>query len=442
MSNARRARLRSIGARRWLSGAVLAALSGALVVSQVLRATTHARRPLGAVDAADAAAVGSSIVESLELMTGVRIMSGNRVRLLLDGRGTYPPLLADLAAARRTITMQMYYARPGTLTDSVASILCARARAGVSVRLLLDAFGAVDLPRRWRHEIAACGVRVSLLRPLEWSTIHSATDRSHVRAVVIDGRVGYTGGFGLADYWLGDGHHEGQWRETNVRFEGPAVGGLQAAFAAAWSEATGELLVGQEFFPTDTLDRSRDSAVDAGLLFTAPSTGSTAAERFLALAIQSARRRLYITNSYFVPGEDFRRLLAAAADRGVDVRILTVGANTDVKTPWLAGRTFYDALREHGVRVYEYQPSMMHAKTMVVDDVWSSVGSMNFDNHSLAFNDESVLVVFDRGFAASMDSVFVDDLRYAREMTPALLSGRSWAERAIEQGAKLLSRIL
>lgn len=178
------------------------------------------------------------------------------------------------------------------------------------------------------------------------------------------------------------------------------------------------------------------------MLFAVPSTGSTAAERFLQIAIRSARSRLYIANSYFVPNGELRRLLEDAANRGVDVRVLTVGANTDVRTPWLAGRSYYAELRQHGIRVFEYQPTMMHAKTIVVDGAWATVGSMNFDSHSLAFNDESNLIVVDQRFAARMDSVFLADLQYAIEMTPEVLRARPWWERVLERGAVALARIL
>lgn len=416
----------------------LALLSATLVLTEVLSAAHH--RPSHSSSRVVAATDVVDIAGALQLLTGTRITTGNRVELLLNGDGTFPSLWRDLAAARRTIVVQMYYVKPGRVADTMATVLCGRARAGVRALLLVDAFGSVDASRSWIRRMRDCGVEVAALRKLQWYTIHSATDRSHVRAVIVDGRIGYTGGFGLADYWLGDGRRENQWRESNTRFEGPAVASLQAAFAAAWMEATGELIEGEDFFPR--VDSLPTSGVDAGVLFATPTVGSTAAERFLSLAIRSARRRLYIANSYFVPNAEFRRLLAAAAARGVDVRILTAGAKTDVRMPWLAGRFRYDELSAEGVRIYEYEPSMMHAKTMVVDDAWGTIGSMNFDNHSLAFNEESNLVVLDSAFAARMDSVFFEDLRHAQEMTPAVLAARSIWERMLEGGAVVLSRIL
>jgi cardiolipin synthase len=261
-----------------------------------------------------------------------------------------------------------------------------------------------------------------------------------VRVVVIDGQVGYTGGFGLADYWLGDGHHDEQWRESNVRFEGPSVMQLQTAFSAAWAEATGELITGPLFFPIGGFQPR--GSMDAGLLYASPTTGSTPAERFLSLTIVGARKTLYIANSYFVPDDDFRRLLTRAAKRGVDVRILTVSSKTDVTTTWYAGRHFYEELMRAGIKVYEYQPTMLHSKTIVADGMFSAVGSMNFDNRSMAFNNESQLVVIDSVFGRQMDSTFLDDLRYAKQITLPEFEKRSVLSKMVERGASFFSRLL
>jgi cardiolipin synthase len=240
---------------------------------------------------------------------------------------------------------------------------------------------------------------------------------------------------------LGSGLHEDQWRESNVRFEGPSVLALQAAFAAAWVESSGELLVEDRFFPRGAF-RVRPGTATAGLLFTSTTTGSTAAERFLALSIAGSSRTLYIANSYFVPDDDFRDLLVAAAKRGVDVRVLTASEKTDVRVTWYAGRSRYEALLSGGVRVYEYQPSMMHAKTMVADGIWGTIGSMNFDNRSLAFNNETNLVVWDRDFGAVLDSTYHNDLRHAREIKLSEFTERPWTARLVELGASVFSRIL
>ncbi len=377
---------------------------------------------------------------SIELYTGTHIDPGNKVEVLLNGDGTYPPLWRDLAAAQRTITVQMYYSQPGAVADSLEKYLVMKARAKVRVLLLLDAFGSQPLKPEWIQNLKHAGVEVVWLRPLRWYSLNKAAQRSHVRAIVIDGHIGYTGGFGLADYWLGDGHHDDQWRESNVRFEGPTVSSLQAAFAAGWAEATGELLTGDLFFPRASFAAAGQT--QAGLMHSVPSSGSTPAERLLALSIAGAQKTLYITNSYFVPGENFMQLLLKAARRGVDVRVLTVGERTDVKTTWYAGRTYYDALLSGGVKVYEYKPAMMHAKTMVVDGVWSQIGSMNFDNRSLAFNNESLLLVLDRKIGAQMDSIFFDDIKSSEEMNLARFRKRPLPGRILEWGAQKLRRVL
>ena len=383
----------------------------------------------------------SAFRDLIGLFSGVHLVHGNRVAHLLNGDGTYPKLWSDLRSARQTITVQMYYSKPGAVADTMAAVLSERARAGVRVLLLLDAFGSQSLRKRWADNLESAGVEVQRLRKLRWYSIHNAADRSHVRAVVVDGRIGYTGGFGLADYWLGNGRTKDQWRESNARFEGQVVMELQAAFAAAWVEATGELLVGDAFFPRRVF-REQPGSTTAGLLYTAPTTGSTTAERFLALTIAGARRTLFVANSYFVPDDDFRDLLVAAAKRGVDVRVLTVGPESDIKTTWYAGRARYPRLMAGGVRIYEYQPTMMHAKTIVTDGIWSTVGSMNFDNRSLAFNNESNVVVWDREFGAAMDSTFLEDLRFAREIDPRHFAKRPMTERVIELGASVFSRVL
>ncbi len=377
---------------------------------------------------------------TIELFTKTHIDPGNKVDILLNGDGTYPPLWKDIASARRTITVQLYFCQPGAVADTMAKYLSERARAKVRVLLLIDAFGGGPLKPEWVDSLKAAGVEFAWLRPLRWYTLYKAAHRSHVRAIVIDGRIGYTGGFGLADYWLGNGHQEGQWRETNARFEGPTVGALQAAFASGWGEATGELITGDMFFPKGSF--STEGNVHAGLMHSIPSIGSTPAERFFVLSIAGARKTLYISNSYFVPGENLMQQLLTAARRGVDVRVLLPNEKTDVKTTWYAGRTYYEKLLEGGVRIYEYSPTMMHSKAMVVDGIWSYIGSMNFDNRSIVFNDESNLVVLDQGVGAQMDSIFLDDLRWSKEIKLESFRQRSLKGKVLEWGAQKLRRIL
>ena len=377
---------------------------------------------------------------TMALYTGTPLTEGNAVEILADGDGTYPLLWRDLRSARHSITAQLYYAMPGAVADTFAAVLAERARAGVRVLLVLDAFGSQPLTDGWSDSLRAAGVEVAFLRRLRWYKLDRVTSRSHVRAVVVDGVIGYTGGFGLADYWLGGGRRDDEWRETNVRFRGPAVAQLQAAFATAWAETAGQLLTGTFFFPDSALVPA--GGARAALLFTAPPKGSTPAERFLALSIAAARRTLYIANGYFIPDDDFRRFLCEARARGVDVRVLAPSTNIDIRTVYFASRARYSVLLACGVRLYEYQPAMMHAKTLVVDGEWAAIGSMNFDNRSLALNNESNLMVLDRAVGARLDAMFLEDLRFAREITTRAFAARPWWHRPLEAGAALLSRVL
>ena len=423
--------------------AALVLVLGALVLIGVLSATrgTPIETVVARGDRDGPPPVTDSLfLRTMELFTGTHVEPGNRVELLLNGDGTYPPLWRDIRSARQTVTVQMYFAQPGAIADTMAALLAERARGKVRVLLLLDAIGSQDLVGDWSDSLRAAGVEVAVFRPKRWYELHKLQNRSHARVVVVDGRVGYTGGFGLADYWQGDGHSPEEWRETNVRFEGWTVAQLQAGFASGWAEATGELLTGDTFFPRRAF--AEPGAVQAGLMHTLPTTGSTPAERFLLLSITGARRSLYIANSYFVPDDDLRGALKRAAGRGVDVRVLTTGPDTDIKSTLYAGRARYEELLEAGVRVYEYQPTMMHAKTMVVDGLWSTVGSMNFDNRSIALNNETNLVALDRGIGARMDSLFLDDVKYSKEITLAEFRRRPWYHRVLERGATMLSRVL
>lgn len=390
-----------------------------------------------------------AFVELASVTADVWFSGGNGVEVLVDGAGTFDRLFDDISRARATVTLQLYYCAPGRLADALAERLVERARAGVRVLFLHDAVGS-SLPDEYFEPLREAGVEAHVFRPLRSWTVHRAHERSHARIVVMDGEVGYTGGFGLDDRWSDAGvRGEPGWRDTNVRFTGPAVASLQAAFAAGWAEAAGELLMGPEFYPHMDDDPPRQSRrtrrsdpVLCGLLHSRPDIGASTAERLLALTIAAARERLYIANAYFVPGDEFRELLVEAAGRGVDVRILTASDRTDIPIVRFAGRGMYDELMAGGVRVYEYQPAMMHAKTLVADGIWTSIGTLNFDNRSLALNEESSLLVQDPDVGARMEALFLADLEHAIEITPDAFAIRPRHEQVKEQLAVRAARLL
>jgi len=391
--------------------------------------------PVGRAPPSVSSPAFSSVVGAL---TGTAVGPGHRVEILTDGV-LFERLFLDIAQARRSITIYAYFCEPGRLGDRLADALSERARAGVTVLFLADGFACRRLVRAIGPRLEDAGAQVAVLRPIHWYSMHRIQHRNHARMIVVDGEVGYTGGFGLADEWIGSAGSVVAWRETSVRFTGAAVGVLQAALLAAWAEATGTLHAGPEFFP----HRPSDSVgVRAGLLYSPPGIGTTPAERMLALSVSGAERTLFIANAYFVPTPLMLSLLVDAERRSVDVRLLLPGPRTDLPSTRWAGRGFYGELLEAGVRIFEYERTMMHAKTLVADGVWASIGSMNLDNRSTRLNDEAALLVHDRAVATELDSLFLGDLGHAIEITLPAHRARSLWQRFLERGMRLVAPLI
>ncbi len=372
----------------------------------------------------------SRFCQTFATLTDTTIHAHNRIDLLPNGDGVYPRLWEALESAQDLITWHVFWFKPGRLADRLADVLVDRARAGVTVLFLYDYVGSMGIPEEYYQRLREAGVEVQAFRKPHWKRLYKFQQRMHVRAVVIDGRVGFTGGFAIADEWDGDGRHPDQWRDTSVRVEGPIVRQLQTAFASNWAEACGELIVGKRVFPPDG---DPPGNTTAGLLFDAPSLGSTNAERFFILSIGGATERLYITNPYFVPNQHFRTALIEAVRRGVDVRVLTPGTNNDRMSTYHAGRAAYEELIEGGVRIYHYRPTMVHAKTLVADGVWSAVGTINFDNRSMVLNDEVAVVMHDRSCGEALEALFLEDLEYADEVSLEEVRGRGLLDRVRER---------
>jgi len=373
---------------------------------------------------------------SVALLTGAMLLPGNEVELVLDG-SVFPRLFEDLRSAKRSITIQMYYSLRGKVTATLADILSERARAGVQVFMIYDAFGSSALGGDYARRLRDAGVNIVAFRPLRFSNLWIVQNRAHIRGIIIDGEIGWTGGFGFDDKWLGEGRVGTGWRDTAVRIRGPAVMQLVQAGIAAWAEATGDLFTGRLTPPV-----AEKGVEAAAILYTDPSLGSTAAERFLALSIAGARKTLFITNAYFAPDKNFVALLVDAARRGVDVRLLVGGPKTDVRVARQAAHARYDALFAAGVKIYEYAPTTLHAKTFVVDGCWSTVGTMNFDNRSLALNDEVTLMIRDPIFGRRMEDQFSDDLTRSEPVDPVAFAQRPFYEHILEWGANQITRVL
>lgn len=407
------------------------------------------RRP-GSVRATERPPVDSrAFVEGMAGAVSGPVGRGGTASLLVNGDEIFPALLADIRSARRSVNFMVYIWEPGVASDRVLAALTERARAGVQVRVLLDGFGGMNAPDSAFATLRAAGGRVGTFRPLRFGVLTRFHRRNHRRAIVIDGTVGFTGGAAVGDKWLGDGDRPEHWRDDLVRVTGPLAGSLQSAFAQSWSGATGEVLVGDAFFPPATPTTAgaatREAESDAVRItshvnvVSSPASEAHPLRKVFWLSFASARQRLWITNPYFVPDEHLRAILKERARAGVDVRILLPGEENDAPPIRWAAQRYYGDLLEAGVRIYEYQPTFLHAKTLVVDGVWSVVGSANLDVRSKELNEENVLGMQDRDFAAQLERTFVADLRNAREIRLGEWRERGWWARVRERGTSVFS---
>jgi cardiolipin synthase len=357
-------------------------------------------------------------LRSLAGNVGAPLRSGGEVRLL-DNGAFFPALLAALANARRTINFTVYIWEPGRASDQVFAALEERARAGVEVRVLLDGLGCLGVPEEDVEALKAAGGKVERFRPPRLGKFTRFHKRTHRRAIVIDGTLGFTGGSAIADKWMGDASSPEEWRDFMVEVTGPLAATLQSAFVPIWAHSTGEILSGPDVFPATAdaapADGAHGVAYHVGVA-SSPSSENHPLRLFFFQTVAAARQRLYITTPYFVLPRAAREAVAARARAGVDVRILMPNEHTDADLIRLTSHWYYEDLMEAGVRIYEYQPTMMHSKSVVVDGVWTVVGSANLDVRSDELNEENVLGIWDAGFARQMEQTFLRDLERAREI--------------------------
>lgn len=356
-----------------------------------------------------------AFVRSIEAHTVSSLIEGNRALLLLNGEEIFPAMLAAIREARSTITFANFIYEDGAIAGEMATALAERCRAGVAVNVLLDAVGSSQMPRQYWTRLEDAGCQIAWFHSLNPFAIKRINHRNHRRILVIDGRVGFTGGTGVGEQWTGDGRQPEHWRQTDVRVEGPIVRSLQAAFAENWRDTTGILLGGDRYFPAP--ERRGDLAVQS--VKSSPSSGAAEAYLLFLLTIDGARKSIHITNPYFVPDDAMADALVRAARRGVSVSIITAGVAQGVLDRLVrqASRAHYPRASKAGVKIYEYGPALLHAKTMVVDGQWVSIGSANLDNRSFALNNELNLVFMDRGIADRLIRVFEEDLEYSRPVS-------------------------
>jgi cardiolipin synthase len=365
---------------------------------------------------------------TLEGVTGFHVVGGNHADILRNGDEIFPAVLAAIGAARSTITYAQYFYEDGRIGKQVVQALAERCRAGVAVHLLLDGFGGAGLPDADTVALRGAGCQVAFFRAAGSLITGRVNHRNHRRILVVDGRVGFTGGSGLADRWLGDGTAAGHWRDTDVRLEGPVVRQLQSAFVDTWQRTTGVVLAGPAYFPATLPARG---AMRMQVVTSAPAQGDYALYTTLLLAIRGARRSIRITNPYFVPDDVMREALAEAVRRGVRVEVLLPGA-LDSSVVRAASRAGLGPLLQAGIIVYEYLPALLHAKTMVVDDAWVTIGSANLDPRSFALNGELNVVIYDRTIAAHMTAIFANDVAHARRIRYVRWTLRPFGRRVLE----------
>ncbi|NPD29936.1 phospholipase D-like domain-containing protein, partial [Corallococcus exiguus] len=357
---------------------------------------------------------GAGFASALYQTTGVRMEPRNRIRWANNG-AVFDVMVEEIGRARASIHIVMFIWRPGRASDRMIEALAERARAGVHCRVLVDPLGSGPFETEVKPRLEAAGCEAHLFRPLP---ADENLARNHRKILVVDGKVAVTGGLAIQDEWLGDARNEKEWRDTNVRVQGPVVAQLQQAFAENWQESTGELLP-QTDFPTLSVDQPGLDAAGEGWAAFVSSTANpevTRAERLTQLMVKAAKKRLWISQAYFTPNDALTALLVEKARAGVDVRVLAPGDKNDQRAITLLQRQSYDTLRAAGVRLWEYQPSMMHAKTMLVDDRLILVGSINYDALSFNLLEEGSLVLEDVEAARQLEVIFLDDLTKAREV--------------------------
>ena len=363
-----------------------------------------------------------SFYPTLQAYAGAPIVGGNAVTVLLNGDDIFPAMLEAIRGARKSIVYSQYYYEGGDTARTVAQALAERSQAGVAVHVLLDGVGTLFMPAELQEIMTNAGCDVRLYHPVRPWTLHKANYRNHRRLLVVDGIIGFTGGSGVSDKWVGNGRIKDHWRDTDIRVEGPAVEWLQAAFVETWLDVTGVALGGPAYFPRPNPPQG---SVSVQVVHSSPTRGSTAMYTTLLLALSSARRSIHITNPYFVLDDTMREALLNRIKVGVSVDVLVPGT-IDHKVLREASRATWGDLLKAGVRIYEYKPALLHAKTIVIDGVWATVGSTNLDNRSFALNEELNVVTYDRTVAARLETAFREDLAHA-----APVSYEQWTKRGI-----------
>jgi cardiolipin synthase len=369
----------------------------------------------------------SIFLRTLHGSAGESPTKGNQVDVLINGDEIFPAMIDAIRQSTETVHFATYVWWEGkNIPGAFATLFCETAQRGVSVRIVIDSEGSESMSDALVKKMRDSGCKVEFFRRLHWNTWMRYNQRSHRRLLIVDGRVGFTGGVGIADEWSGDAGGPQHWRDTHARITGPAVYSLQAAFADNWNKATSELLLNARDYPA----LAEAGKMEASIVVSTPTSGSSAAQRTMASLIAGATKTLHFTNAYFVPTPAFVKNLCDASRRGVDVRVIVPGPHHDMPIVRYASWHSWPELLEAGVKIFEYQPTMIHCKTAVADGEVSIIGSINFDPRSFALNLECAVVVADTEVAAAMEFAFATDIADCVSIDIRTVRARGVARRA------------
>ena len=412
---------------------MLAAAAVALLVANFQGGERDIRRIERLYSTADA-----QFMRTLSVMMGPPIVAGNRFQALYNGDQIFPAMLEAVRGAQKTICFETYIYWSGDIGRQFAEAFAERARAGVKVHVMLDWVGSSKMDDALLHIMTSAGVQVRYYHPLRWYHLARMNNRTHRKLLVVDGRVGFTGGVGIAPQWTGHSQDPNHWRDSHFRAEGPVAAQMQAAFLDNWTKTTGEVLHGPDYFPPlQPIGEGR-----AQVFTSSPTGGSESMHLMYLLAITAAQKSIDLSMSYFVPDEITTHALVAALRRGVRVRIIVPGPHMDVETVRHSSRGLWGPLLREGALIAEFQPTMFHCKVMIVDGLLVSVGSTNFDERSFRLNDEANLNIYDAEFARRETAQFERDLQRSKRITLEDWENRPLQEKARERLASFLGPLL
>jgi cardiolipin synthase len=420
--------------KKWLAvaGVVLLLWAALFLVQQ-----EHGTPKFGLTQ--EVAIESAEFLPSISGATGAPFVSGNRIDVLPNGDRFYPAILDAIGGAQHSINIVAYIFWDDSLGNLAADALIAKARAGIAVRILVDAIGSRKMSTKMQRKLEEGGCKVARFHPVWFFAIDRISNRTHREITVVDGRVGFEGGAGYAAHWTGNAQDPDHWRDTVVRIEGPAVTQLQTGFAQKWLETTGEVVSGPDYFP----QVEEAGTLSVQTVLSEPETSSSTARILYYHSILSARKSILIANPYFIPSDEAIEMLVNARRRGVEVKIIVPGENNDHGL--LARRNssrLYGKLLEAGVEIYEYNRTMMHQKFMVCDGVWTTVGTINFDYLSFTLNDENNVSVYDRDFAAGFEEMFRKDLEACNRVELEEWRNRGIRVRAAEWIVSIFKRMV